>query len=171
MKDVTFKRDILPLKNMLFRVALRLAGTREDAEDIVQETLLRVWNRRDGWQQVDSLESWCVTICRNVAFDTLRHKNLHPVHEATTERPEQADNGPTPLEGAYNSQRVEILRKLIDTLPEKQRMCMHLRDVEAWSYKQIAEALGISIEQVKVSIHRGRQAVRNRFEEIDRYGL
>ncbi len=171
MKNCTFRHDILPLKDMLFRVALRIVTVRQDAEDIVQETLLKVWNRRDSWDNIESMEAWCVSICRNLALDTLRKRGIRQVAETETIQQQRADNSPTPLEETHHNDRVIRVRELIDTLPEKQRTCLQLRDVEGKSYKEIADILGITQEQVKVNIFRGRQTVRNRYQKIDEYGL
>ena len=62
MKKISFRTDVLPLKNELFRLALRITLNREDAEDVVQETMIRVWNRRDQWEQIESIEAFCTTI-------------------------------------------------------------------------------------------------------------
>ena len=78
MKEISFRTDVLPLKNELFRLALRITLNREDAEDVVQETMLKVWNRRQQWEQIESIESFCITICRNLALDRLKkadHQN------------------------------------------------------------------------------------------------
>lgn len=170
MKNLTFRHDILPLKDMLFRVALRIVQVREDAEDIVQETLLKVWNRRNSWADIEQIDAWCVTICRNLALDALRKRGFRQAAEMADTQ-QQADSSPTPLEETHHNDRVERVRQLIDTLPEKQRTCLQLRDVEGKSYKDIADILGITQEQVKVNIFRGRQAVRNKYQKIDEYGL
>ena len=67
--------------------------------------------------------------------------------------------------------RIELIHKLVDSLPEKQRSCMQLRDFEGKSYKDIADVLGITEEQVKVNIFRARQAIKLKFKEFDNYGL
>ena len=72
MKTISFQSDILPLKNELFRMALRITQNREEAEDVVQETMIKVWNRREQWAQLESIEAFCLTICRNLALDKLR---------------------------------------------------------------------------------------------------
>ena len=66
---------------------------------------------------------------------------------------------------------MDTVRRLIDRLPEKQRSCMQLRDFEGKPYKEIAQILQISEEQVKVNIFRARQTVRQRYQELDNYGL
>jgi RNA polymerase sigma factor (sigma-70 family) len=68
-------------------------------------------------------------------------------------------------------EKVQIVRQLIDALPEKQRACMQLRDIEGKTYKDIATVLGITEEQVKVNIFRARQTIKQQFERYDNYGL
>ena len=69
MQTLDFRRDILPLKDKLFRLALRITFDRAEAEDIVQETLIRVWSKRDEWPQFSSVEAYCLTVARNLAID------------------------------------------------------------------------------------------------------
>ena len=69
MKIVSFRNDVLPLKNVLFRLALRITMNKEEAEDVVQDTLMKVWDRRDTLQDIDSIEAFSLTICRNIALD------------------------------------------------------------------------------------------------------
>ena len=71
MKEISFRTDVLPLKDELFRLALRITLNRADAEDVVQETMLKVWNRRDSWAELESIEAYCLTICRNLALDKM----------------------------------------------------------------------------------------------------
>ena len=61
MKEISFRTDVLPLKNELFRMALRITLNRDDAEDVVQETMMKVWNRREQWEQIESMEAFCMT--------------------------------------------------------------------------------------------------------------
>ena len=57
MKNISFRNDVLPLKNVLYRLALRITLSHEEAEDIVQETLIKVWNKRDSWEEIESIEA------------------------------------------------------------------------------------------------------------------
>ena len=72
MKEISFRNDVLPLKDKLFRLALRITLNREEAEDIVQDTLIKVWNSRDKWQQIDSIEAYSLTIARNLSLDRIK---------------------------------------------------------------------------------------------------
>ena len=73
MKKISFRNDLLPLQNELYRLALRITLNPAEAEDIVQETMIKVWNRRDQWDEIESIEAFCLTICRNLALDKM-HK-------------------------------------------------------------------------------------------------
>ncbi|SFF81933.1 RNA polymerase sigma factor [Prevotella sp. KH2C16] len=170
MKKISFRNDVLPLKNALYRLALRITLNTAEAEDIVQDTLIKVWDRRDGWDDIDSIEAFSMTICRNLALDRIKKaENQNGSLDAVPfETPDAAYN---PYEQMIQKDRVELVRKLVDSLPEKQRSCMQLRDFEGKPYREIAEILGITEEQVKVNIFRARQAIKTKFKEFDNYGL
>ena len=170
MKKISFRNDVLPLKNVLYRLALRITMNHEEAEDIVQDTLIKVWNKRDDWQDIDSIEAYSLTVCRNLSLDRTRKADNgnRPIGESDMTAPA---TGNDPYERMMQRDKVEQVRRIIDGLPEKQKSCMQLRDFEGKSYKEIAAALGLSEEQVKVNIFRARQAVKQKYNEIDGYGL
>ena len=72
MKNISFRNDVLPLKNKLYRLALRITIDSAEAEDIVQETLIKVWNKREVWNEIESIEAFSLTICRNLALDAVK---------------------------------------------------------------------------------------------------
>lgn len=169
MQKISFRNDILPLKDKLFRLALCITRNREEAEDIVQDTMLRVWNRREEWNVWETVEGFCLTICRNLAIDRsqkmdARHVELTP---EVTELPDMA----APDRLMERDERLGLLHRLIAELPEKQRTILQLRDVEGKSYKEIAEILQLTEEVVKVNLFRARQRIKLKYNEIDTYGL
>ncbi len=171
MKKISFRNDILPMKDTLFRLALRITLSREEAEDIVQDTLIKVWNRRESWDTIDNIEAFSLTICRHMALDRLRlHENQNTSLDDNVGG-ERLDTTSNPFERTVQREKVEIVRNLIDSLPEKQRSCMQLRDIEGKTYKEIAAVLGITEEQVKVNIFRARQTIKQQFIQYDNYGL
>lgn len=169
MQEISFRNDILPLKDKLFRLALRITLDRAEAEDVVQETLIRVWNKREEWTQFGSIEAYCLAVARNLAIDRSDLKDAQTVELAPAM--EQTDTASDPYERLASKERLELIHRLIDGLPEKQRVVMQLRDIEGKSYKEIAVVLGITEEQVKVNLFRARQKVKQQFLEIDDYGL
>lgn len=161
-----FQKDILPLKDRLFRLALRITLNRQEAEDIVQDTLIKIWNARDKWETIDSMEAFALTITRNLSLDSIKRlgNNENMLEDSKADRPDYAN---TPSEHVIQQDKLTIVKKIINGLPEKQRSCMQLRDIEGKSYKDIAQILKITEDQVKVNIFRARQTVKQRFEEID----
>lgn len=170
MKNISFRDDILPLKNQLFRLALRITLSRFEAEDIVQDTLIKVWNRRSDWEDIDSIEAFSLTICRNLSLDRIKKKenDNNSLEDVKGVEPLSSSN---PQDRMIQADRVNLIRQIVDSLPEKQRSCMQLRDFEGKSYKEIAVILDITEEQVKVNIFRARQAVKQRYLKLDNYGL
>ncbi len=172
MKEISFRNDVLPLKNLLYRLALRITMNREEAEDVVQDTLLKVWNRRDTLPELDSIEAYSMTVCRNIALDKTKRMAWHEDSLDDGQGFEQkSSSSSNPYERAEQRDMLDTVRKIVDSLPEKQKTCMQLRDFEGKQYKEIAAALGITEEQVKVNIYRARQTVKQKFNEKQEYGL
>ncbi|WP_297329695.1 sigma-70 family RNA polymerase sigma factor [uncultured Bacteroides sp.] len=169
MQKINFRNDILPLKDKLFRLALRITFDRAEAEDIVQETLIRVWNKRDDWKQFDSIEAYCLTVAKNLAIDRSERKDAQTV-ELTPEM-ERSSDASTPYEKLVTKEHMMLIHRLMNELPEKQKLIMQLRDIEGQSYKEIASVLNLTEEQVKVNLFRARQKVKQKFINIEGYGL
>lgn len=158
------------MKNNLYRLALRITCNNAEAEDVVQDTLIKVWNRRERWNEIESMEAFCMTICRNLALDKIKKMgNQHDsLDDSQQDRPSALNN---PYEEMNQKDRIQLVRRIVDELPEKQRTCIQLRDFEGKSYKEVAEIMLISEDQVKINIFRGRQTIKQRFKELDDYGL
>ena len=173
MKEISFRTDILPLKNELFRLALRITLNKDDAEDIVQETMMKVWNRREQWNEIESIEAFCLTICRNLSLDKAKRADNQNTTLEEGNGYDRADRSyaSNPEEQAVQRDRVALVRKLVSQLPEKQRTCMQLRDIEGKAYKEIAQVMGITEQQVKVNIFRARQSITQRFIHLAQHGL
>lgn len=160
----------MPLKNKFYRLALRVLHNHEEAQDVTQETLIRLWRRSDTLADASEAEALGLTICHNLAIDTYRregreHDNLDD------DQINLADTALSPLETISRSQQRQLLLKQIDNLPERQKTVLQLRDIEGYSYKEIADALNMSEEQVKINLFRARQALKNSFKNKDRDGL
>lgn len=169
MKEISFRNDILPLKDKLYRLALRITLDSAEAEDIVQDTMIRVWNKRDEWAQFNSIEAFCLTVARNLAIDRSQKSEAQNI-DLTTETQEMSD-GSTPERQLERSEQMDLVRKLINELPEKQRTIIQLRDIEEKSYKEIADVMQLTEDQVKVTLFRARQRIKAKYNEIQSYGL
>ena len=172
MEKISFRNDILPLKNKLFRLALRITLNSADAEDIVQETLIKVWKKRESWDEIESIEAFCYSICRNLALDrTRRADKFNESLDETQNTAVDTSYSANPEERVQQGDRRRLVKELIDDLREKQRSVIQLRDFEGKSYKEIADIMQMTDEQVKVTLFRARQTIKKKFLETEDYGL
>ena len=154
-----FKQDILPLKNIMFRTALRIVINREEAEDIVQECLVKIWMLVQDGESINNLESYALTITRNLALDR-KALAVNRVMSLDDTIYDQEDEQQSPEQMLIQDENTSIIMQLVNALPEKQRTIMQLRDIEGKAYKEIAEILNISESDVKVSLFRARKQIK-----------
>lgn len=170
MKEIDFRHDLMPLKDQLYRLALRVTLDTAEAEDVVEDTLLRVWSKRRELGDVRSLEALCSTICRNLALD--RKEKREAQNQSLDEIGfDTADNSLLPDEMLEHNERLRRVEMLFNQLPERMRTVLQLRDIEGKSYREIAQVMELSEENVKVSIHRARQLLKKQYEKHEKYGL
>ena len=170
MKEIDFRRDLLPHKDKLYRLALRVTLQRPEAEDVVQETLIRAWERREELGNVESVEAYLLTVCRNLAIDRREKKDNQNVSLGEEEM-ELPASDISPQERLEYEERLRRVHELFSKLPERQRTVMQLRDIEGLSYRETAQAMGITEDVVRVTLHRARAAIRQAFEKEEYYGL
>ncbi len=162
MQVEEFNHIIQNIKDKMFRLALRIVKNEESARDVVQDALIKIWTKKDLLSGVDNKEAYMMTITRNVAIDAYRSNRMeitdidaHYDLEANTANPERI----AVAKDSYNR-----VRKVIDQLPETHRPVIQLRDIEGYSYKEISELTGYSIEKVKVYLHRARTKLKEQFK-------
>lgn len=162
MKIRSFRYDLLPLKDKLFRLALRITLNRPEAEDIVQDTMLKVWEKREQTGDIDSIEAYCMTTCRNLALDLTRRREREslPLDKATADVEDSSQGVEEKME---QEERLSRVHDIFNRLPEKQRTIMQLRDIEGKSVRETAEITGMTEENVKVTLFRARKAIREEF--------
>ncbi|MBR4366186.1 MAG: RNA polymerase sigma factor [Bacteroidaceae bacterium] len=168
MREISFRNDVLPLKDKFFRLALRITRNREEAEDIVQETLIRLWDKRNELHE--GMENLGFTICRNLALDQMQKKEAQNVAFDPALH-ETADSDDSPAEKLIAKEGRTLIQQIVEQLPEKQRSIIQLRDMEGKEYKEIAEILQITESDVKVSLFRARQKIKEQYVKLNRYGL
>ena len=164
MKEISFKNDVLPLKDKLFRLALRITSNREEAEDIVQDTLIKLWNQRDEWSAIQNMETYSMIVCRNLALDSLNKRERQNISLDETVH-DQPDISRTQDEALIRQQQMDSIQAIIQQLPEKQRTIIQLRDIEEKSYQEIADIMGVSLSDVKVNLFRARQTVKTKINK------
>lgn len=156
---------VMPFKDKMFRYAYNIVKDQFLAEDVVQEALVKIWKKRDQLIEIEKKEAWCVTIARNLAIDKLRSAKK----KRTTDITEQygvSDNDPNPERKAILKDALAQVTEIMNTLPENQREIVYLRDVEGYTYAEIAEILDFSVDQVKVNLHRARKSLRQKLDHL-----
>ena len=153
-----FKQHILPLKDKLFRFAFHLLQNVHEAEDAVQEVMAAIWARRAEWPQWNSIPAYCMTATRNQCLDRLRRRRKVTVHEDNAKPIHSTESDP--YEKVTNKEMIQRIRVCMDQLPPNQQQVIRLREMEGFSYNEIAQVLDMSLDQVKVNLFRGRNAIR-----------
>lgn len=161
-----FSHDILPLKNIIFRTALRITLNREEAEDIVQDCLVKIWSQVKDGVTINNLESYALTLARNLALDrkALARNRVLSLDEATHDRPDEHQAAPD--QQLINKESESLVERIVNALPEKQRTILQLRDIEGKSYHEIADILSITEADVKVTLFRARKQVREEYLKV-----
>jgi RNA polymerase sigma factor (sigma-70 family) len=160
-----FQHQVIPIKDKLFRLALRIMGNGQEAEDIVQEVFIKLWNTRNELAQIANIEAWSMRITKNLAIDKLRSKNRQTIELPLSLNNQQDPDNPHTLTEYRDT--VAQIQHLMDELPKKQRMVMQLRDIEGLTYQEIAESLDLPLNQVRVYLHRARQTIRGRILKLN----
>jgi RNA polymerase sigma-70 factor (ECF subfamily) len=170
MNKDTFRAKVLVHKDRMYRFALGYTKNTAEAEDLVQDVLMKLWETRHQLHEVRSLEAWCMSLTRNKALDLLKSA----AHRRTTTGDALADTaaapGPNPHQSLSEREALQWLMQHVATLPETQKAVFLLREVEGYSYLEICEALALDMNTVKVYIHRARLTVKEKMYQTERYG-
>lgn len=160
-----FEQEALALLDRLYATALRLTRNTADAEDLVQDTYLRAFRAADQFEAGSNLRAWLFTILHNAHLNQRRDQGRHPV-DFDSERVEQAsdlpERGLTPEDILLRETMDADLRAALDGLPETFREAVWLRDVEQFSYAEIARIAGVPMGTVMSRISRGRRLLHDR---------
>lgn len=160
-----FKSEIVSLRPKLFSFAYKMTEDKEEAEDSVQEALLRLWKMREQIDALDNPAGFAVQITKNICIDKLRiRKRTYNAEEYLIE-----SNDNTPYQQTERENSVSIVKQIIESLPELQRLVIRMRDIEGYELTEIAEITGTDISAVRVNLSRARKKVKDRFISLNNY--
>jgi len=168
MTQADFVKLIMPFKDKVFRLAKRLLVSNEEAEDATQEILMKLWNNKESIGDYRNVEAFSMTMTKNFCLDRLKSKqaqNLKIVHS------NYQDNNVSLQRQVEISDSVGWVSKIIEELPEQQKMVLQLRDIEEYEFEEIAKVLDMNETAVRVSLSRARKTIRERLINTHSYGI
>jgi RNA polymerase sigma factor (sigma-70 family) len=168
MTQNEFLNIVMPFKDKVFRLAKRLLVSTEEAEDATQEVLIKLWNNKEKMESYKNVEAFSMTMTKNFCFDKLKSKqaqNLKIVHNNYEEKN-------TPLQSQIElNDSVSWVAKIIEELPEQQKLVIQLRDIEAYDLDEIAKMLDMNNAAVRTNLSRARKTIREKLTNTHNYGI
>ena len=163
MQQEQFKQEVLPLRKKLLRYAQRMLSDVEEAEDIIQEVYLKLWNIRGELQSYDSIVALSSRITKNLCINRLRvlSRSQESLDELVV-----TDDEPEPDVRLEQKDSVEYVMRLIDCLPKLQQAILRMRHVDGFEIEEIAELTGSNADAIRVNLSRARKKVREQFFKI-----
>lgn len=168
MKQAEFLNVVMPFKDKLFRLAKRLLVSTEEAEDATQEILLKLWAKNKMIESYNNVEAFAMTMTKNLCLDRLKSKqagNLKLVHS------NYADEDTSLQKEVEAKDSVDWVQRIMEDLPEQQKLVLQLRDVEDYDFKEIADLLDMQPTAVRVALSRARKTVREKLVQKHSYGI
>lgn len=163
-----FKQRILPVQGRLFRLAQLFLRNREEAEDAMQDVLLRLWTNRQQLDTYHSVEALAVQMTKNLCLDKLKSHARQKMTDDAALVGIQAEEV-SPYRQTELADSAELLRRLIGELPDQQKLVLHLRDVEEYSTDEIEQVTGLSASNIRVILSRARQRLRDSYLKANDY--
>jgi RNA polymerase sigma-70 factor (ECF subfamily) len=159
-----FKITVLPLREKLLNISLKLLDEKADAEDVVQEVFLKLWHIRDKLDEYNSVEALAVTATKNLALDKLKARR--PMADVSGLR--MQDSGEKdPAEWLEQQDAVACIRELIGQLPSLQQTIIQMKDIDGYELSEIAEITGSRVEAVRTNLSRARKKIREQFMALN----
>lgn len=168
MTQTDFTKLVLPFKDKVFRLAKRLLVSREEAEDATQEILMKLWKNNEKIEDYRNVEAFSMTMTKNFCLDRLKSKqaqNLKIVHS------NYQDHNVSLQKEVENRDSVDWVSKIIEELPEQQKIILQLRDIEEYEYDEIAKVVDMNPTAIRVALSRARKTIREKLTNTHQYGI
>ena len=157
------------MRDKLYRYAFRFVKDGEVAEDVVQDVMYKLWQKREEAEEIENLEAWLMVLTRNRSLDLLR--KVKDNHVSVDEAYTVSDQAPVPDKILETADLMTLLQQCLNQLPEKQRSIFHLREIEQMTYEEISQMTGFNLDDVKVSLFRARKHIQRMVSKTNTFGL
>lgn len=168
MTQSQFLKIVMPFKDKVFRLAKRLLVSREEAEDATQEVLLKLWKHKTKIKSYNNVEAFSMTMTKNFCYDKLKSKqsqNLKIVHT------NYKDHTVALQKQLELSDSMQWVAKIIEGLPEQQKLVVQLRDIEQYDFDEIGQMLDMQPTAIRVALSRARKKIREQLTNTHNYGI
>ncbi|MBR08816.1 MAG: RNA polymerase subunit sigma-24 [Rickettsiales bacterium] len=166
MNGTKFKETILPLTQKIYPMIFRMLGDVEDANDAIQEVMIKLWNQRKKLAQHPNITGFVVLTARNHCLDLLKKRKPQMVDSDDSINPESTYR--TNQEVEYQELNA-IIGELLKELPEQQREVLVLRDLDGFEFAEIAELTGLTRDHIRVVLSRARKQISSKLKTIYSY--
>jgi len=163
MDAVRFKVEVFALKDLLYRLAMRLLNNDADAQDAVQQVMMKLWQIREGLGDIVHLRAFVIKSLQNDCLNRLKREQTVARHYQQLGKKQQE------VTQAFPGNMVEIIINEINKLPEKQRVVIQLCDVEGFDAKEIAEIVEMDEGAVRANLSRARKKIKAQIQKITKY--
>ena len=168
MNQAEFLNIVVPFKDKIFRLAKRLLISTEEAEDATQEVLIKLWKNKEQIQNYKNVEAFSMTMTKNFCLDKLKSKhaqNLKIVHS------NYKDENTSLQKQVELNDSIDWVGRIIEDLPQQQKMVIQLRDIEQYDLDEIADMLDMNNTAVRVTLSRARKTIREQLTNTHSYGV
>ena len=168
MTQTEFLNIVMPFKDKVFRLAKRLLVSTEEAEDATQEILMKLWNNKKKIQEYKNVEAFSMTMTKNFCLDKLKSKqaqNLKIVHS------NYEDHNVSLQKQVELNDSLSWVERIIEDLPEQQKLVIQLRDIEQYDFEEISKMLDMNNTAVRVTLSRARKTIREKLTNTHSYGI
>ncbi|QHT68594.1 sigma-70 family RNA polymerase sigma factor [Rhodocytophaga rosea] len=164
-----FKIKVYPVRDKLFRLAKMMLQNREEAEDTLQEVFLKLWMLRQGLPAYNSIEALAMKMTKNACLNKLKSQKVKKMVDVNEL---EVDSGyETPYKTLERQDDMNTMYAIFEELPHQQKLIMHLRNVEGYSFEEIEQITGLSINNIRVILSRARQQVKESYLKLNNYEI
>jgi RNA polymerase sigma-70 factor, ECF subfamily len=165
MTKEEFQQQVIPMGDKMYRIAFRLLGNSEAAKDVLQELFLKLWEMRGELYKMTSIDAFACTVLKNKCLDKLR------LVKDTVDIDVLKTIGHNPESAFLQNEGVAEIRKLMQLLPDKQRIIMQMRDIDCCTFEEIALLVDTTENNVRVQLCLARKWVKEELMKIYNYGI
>jgi len=167
MTEKDYNKIVHSVKDKIFRFARSILYDTNEAEDITQDVFIKLWLNKNWTTKYKNIESFLMHLTKNQCLDKIKHRKvqINSMKDLKVLKNDFIDNNNEKKDTS------DIIKEIIKKLPEKQKIIIHLRDVEGYEFEEISEITGVNLNALRVNLSRARKTVKEQLIKTMNYGL